>query len=49
VAAEVRALLDAPARREVMRAGLAEVRRRLGEPGASGRAAAVVLDVARQL
>ena len=49
VAAEVRALLDAPARREVMRAGLAEVRRRLGEPGASGRAAAVVLGVARQL
>jgi lipid-A-disaccharide synthase len=49
VAAEVRALLDAPARREVMRARLAEVRRKLGEPGASGRAAAVVLSVARRL
>jgi lipid-A-disaccharide synthase len=49
VAAEVRALLDAPARREVKRAGLAEVRRKLGEPGASGRAAAVVLGVARGL
>jgi lipid-A-disaccharide synthase len=49
VAAEVRALLDAPARREVMQTGLAEVRRKLGEPGASGRAAAVVLSVARRL
>jgi len=47
VAAEVRALLDAPGRREVMRAGLAEVRRKLGAPGASGRAAAVVLGVAQ--
>jgi lipid-A-disaccharide synthase len=47
VAAEVRALLDTPSRREVMRAGLAEVRRKLGEPGASGRAAAVVLSVAQ--
>jgi len=49
VAAEVRALLDAPARRERMREGLAEVRRRLGEPGASARAAAAVLGVAGQL
>jgi lipid-A-disaccharide synthase len=49
VAAEVRALLDAPARREVMQTGLAEVRRKLGEPGASGRAAAVVLHVAHRL
>jgi lipid-A-disaccharide synthase len=47
VAAEVRALLDTPSRREVMRTGLAEVRRKLGEPGASGRAAAVVLSVAQ--
>jgi lipid-A-disaccharide synthase len=49
VAAEVRALLDAPGRREVMRAGLAEVRRKLGAPGASGRAAATVLGVAQRL
>ena len=49
VAAEVRALLDAPARREAMQAGLAEVRRKLGEPGASGRAAAVVLGAAQRL
>jgi lipid-A-disaccharide synthase len=49
VAAEVRTLLDAPARREVMRARLAEVRRKLGAPGASGRAAAVVLGVAQRL
>ena len=49
VAAEVRALLDAPGRREVMRAGLAEVRRKLGAPGASGRAADAVLGVAHRL
>jgi lipid-A-disaccharide synthase len=49
VAAEVGALLDAPARRERMREDLAEVRRRLGEPGASARAAAAVLGVARRL
>ena len=48
VAVEVGALLDSPTRRERMRDGLAEVRRRLGEPGASARAAAAVLDVTRQ-
>ena len=48
VAVEVGALLDSPTRRERMRDGLAEVRRRLGEPGASARAAAAVLDVTRR-
>lgn len=46
VAGEVGALLDAPDRRESMRASLAEVRQKLGEPGASARAAAAVLRVA---
>jgi lipid-A-disaccharide synthase len=44
VATEVSALLDDPARREAMRRDLAEVRRRLGEPGASARAAGVVAE-----
>lgn len=42
VAAEATALLDDAPRREAMRADLAEVRRRLGAPGASARAAAAV-------
>ena len=42
VAAEVSALLDDPGRREAMRRDLAEVRHRLGEPGASARAAGMV-------
>jgi lipid-A-disaccharide synthase len=46
VATEVRVLLDDPGRRQRMREGLAEVRRRLGKPGASARAAEAVLDVA---
>jgi lipid-A-disaccharide synthase len=46
VAAEVRGLLDDPHRRERMRQGLAEVRRRLGKPGASARAAEAILAVA---
>jgi lipid-A-disaccharide synthase len=44
VAAEVLALLDEPARAEAMRAALAEVRQRMGPPGASRRAAEVVLE-----
>ena len=48
VAAEVSALLDSPARRQKMKEGLAEVRRRLGQPGASARAADEVLHVARK-
>ena len=42
VTAEVLALLDDPGRRESVRRGLAEIRTRLGPPGASARAAAVV-------
>jgi lipid-A-disaccharide synthase len=44
VAAEARALLDDPARRDRVRAGLRLVRARLGPPGASERAAGVVAD-----
>ena len=47
VAAEVRALVDDPGRRQAMKEALAEVRRRLGSPGASARAAAEVLAVAK--
>ena len=47
VAAEVEALLDDRPRRESMKEGLAEVRRRLGGSGASARAAEAVLEVAR--
>lgn len=42
VAGEVRALLEQPERREAVKRDLAEVRRRLGEKGASRRAAAAV-------
>jgi lipid-A-disaccharide synthase len=42
VAAEAAALLDNPGRREAMKRDLEEVRRRLGAPGASARAAAAV-------
>jgi len=42
VAAEVLALLEDPDRRKLMLQGLAEIRTRLGPPGASTRAAAVV-------
>jgi len=42
VTTEVLALLEDPGRREPVRRGLAEIRARLGPPGASTRAAAVV-------
>lgn len=48
VAAAALALLDDPARAAAVRRDLAEVRTRLGAPGASTRAAAAVLDVARR-
>jgi len=48
VTAEVLALLDDPGRREPVRQGLAEIRARLGPPGASARAAAVVARLLRQ-
>jgi len=44
VAAEAAALLDDPVRYERTRQDLEEIRRRLGEPGASARAAAVVAE-----
>lgn len=43
IAAEVTALLDDPAHRAAVEAGLAEVRARLGAPGASARAAALLM------
>jgi lipid-A-disaccharide synthase len=45
VASEAIALLDDPGRIAEMRTGLAEVRLRLGAPGASSRAAGAVLEV----
>jgi lipid-A-disaccharide synthase len=48
VAAHATALLTDTARAEEMRAGLAEVRRRLGGSGASGRAADAILNVVRE-
>jgi lipid-A-disaccharide synthase len=41
---EVLSLLDDETRQQVVRTGLAEVRRRLGAPGAAARAAAAVLE-----
>jgi lipid-A-disaccharide synthase len=46
IAAETLSLLGDPQRAAIMRAGLAEVRAKLGSPGASGRAAEAVLEVA---
>ena len=48
VAAEAISILTDPARAAAMRRELAEVRHRLGAPGASARAARAVLDVARR-
>ncbi|NLG85513.1 MAG: lipid-A-disaccharide synthase [Firmicutes bacterium] len=48
LAAELALLLDRPARREEMRAGLREVRQALGSPGAMGRVAEIVLRVAKE-
>lgn len=45
VAREVLSLVEDAARRAAVKQGLAEVRARLGPPGASGRAAAVVAEV----
>jgi len=42
VAREALALLEDPVRRQAVRTGLGEVRDRLGPPGASARAAAIV-------
>lgn len=47
IADETLSLLRDPQRAKLMRAGLAEVRAKLGSPGASGRAAEAVLEVAR--
>jgi lipid-A-disaccharide synthase len=49
VAAEVSALLDDAGRQGAMRRELAEVRRRLGEPGASARAAGLVAEALAQV
>ena len=48
VASEILALLRTPSLRDAMRADLAEVRRRLGPPGAVDRAADAILDLIRQ-
>jgi lipid-A-disaccharide synthase len=45
VAAEVRSILEEPDRRESMKRDLEDVRRKLGSPGASGRAAEAVARV----
>jgi len=45
IASEVRAILTDPARAAAARQGLAEVRGRLGKPGAIGRAAAAAWDI----
>src|SRR5580704_17095400 len=48
VAIEILALLRTPSLRDAMRADLAEVRRRLGPPGAVDRAADAILNLIRQ-
>jgi lipid-A-disaccharide synthase len=47
VAQEALGLLDDPGRREALRGALAEVRQKLGAPGASARAASEVLALLR--
>jgi lipid A disaccharide synthetase len=49
VVGELLSLLEDPARRRHVKEGLEEVRRRLGPPGASERAAAVVSEVLRSV
>jgi len=49
LASETRGLLEDDARRRALRGGLAEVRNRLGDAGASGRAAAVVTRLLRDI
>ena len=48
VASEILALLRTPSLRDAMRSDLAEVRRRLGPPGAVDRAADAILNLIRQ-
>ncbi|HEX2454547.1 MAG TPA: lipid-A-disaccharide synthase [Vicinamibacterales bacterium] len=48
VASQAMTILEDPAARDRMRAELREVRAQLGPPGASGRAAQAVIDVARR-
>jgi lipid-A-disaccharide synthase len=48
VAAEALALLEHPSQLSAIRGALAQVRDRLGPPGASGRAAESVIEVMRQ-
>jgi lipid-A-disaccharide synthase len=48
VAAEILSLLRTPSLRDAMRSDLAEVRRRLGPPGAVDRAADAILALIRQ-
>ena len=47
IAAAARAILDDPARQATMRAGLREVRQRLGRGGAADRAAAIAVEMMR--
>jgi len=47
IAAVARAILEDPARQATMRAGLREVRQRLGRGGAADRAAAIAVEMMR--
>jgi lipid-A-disaccharide synthase len=48
VASEALALLESASRRDAVRSGLREVRVRLGAPGASARAAALVAQILKR-